>query len=229
MKKSLIKSGIVALGITTVMAIVNYILGTCFKTIIGIKFWGGEYSGTYGFGILLERFYPLTTADDPVKSYTSVGFAPLNFILTVVALFIICFIICFIINKYKKRKQIEGYTSEFCEVAYKPDHNIVFVKWKKFCCNEDYRAPLEYALNIIKEHENCDYVADTRTGFENIPEDTQWVADYFMPKAVEYGCKCIYFIIDENNSLKEELEGQASDSSDIIAFKYIYSLDEVKE
>ena len=120
------------------------------------------------------------------------------------------------------------YTSEFCEVAYKPDYNVVFVKWKKFCCNEDYRVPLEYALNIIKEHENCDYVADTRSGFENIPEDTQWVADYFMPKAVEYGCKCIYFIIDENNSLKEELEGQASDSSDIIAFQYIYSLDEVE-
>ncbi len=228
MKKSIIKSGIIALGITTVMAIVNYILGICFNTIIGIKFWGGEYSCTYGFGILLERFYPLTTADDPVKSYTSVGFAPLNFLLTVVALFIICFIICFIIDKCKKRKQIEGYTSEFCEVAYEPDYNVVFVKWKKFCCNEAYRAPLEYALNIIKEHDNCDYVADTRSGFENMPEDTRWVADYFMPKAAEYGCKCIYFIIDENNSLKEELEGQASDSSGIIAFKYIYSLDEVR-
>ena len=62
-------------------------------------------------------------------------------------------------------------------------------------------------------------------GFENITEDTQWMADHFMPMAVEYGCKCIYFIIDENNSLKEELEGQASDSSDKIEFRYIYSLD----
>lgn len=48
-----------------------------------------------------------------------------------------------------------------------------------------------------------------------------------MPKAVEHGCKCIYFIIDKNNSLKEELEGQALDSSDIIEFKYIYQLDEI--
>ena len=48
-----------------------------------------------------------------------------------------------------------------------------------------------------------------------------------MPTAVEYGCKCIYFIIDENNSLKEELEGQASDSSDKIEFRYIYSLEEI--
>ena len=49
-----------------------------------------------------------------------------------------------------------------------------------------------------------------------------------MHTAVEYGCKCIYFIIDENNFLKEELEGQARDSSDKIEFRYIYSLEEIQ-
>ena len=38
-----------------------------------------------------------------------------------------------------------------------------------------------------------------------------------------------YFIIDENNSLKEELEGQESDSSDKIEFRYIYSLEEIEK
>ena len=118
------------------------------------------------------------------------------------------------------------YLSEYCDVKYEENYNVVLVKWKKFCCKDDYRKPLEYALSIIKKYK-CDYVADTRTGFENIPEDTKWVADCFIPKAVEYGCKCIYFIIDENNSLKEELEGQASDSSDLIEFRYIYSLEEI--
>ena len=37
-----------------------------------------------------------------------------------------------------------------------------------------------------------------------------------------------YFIIDKNNSLKEELEGQEKDSSDKIKFKYIYSLEEIE-
>ncbi len=118
------------------------------------------------------------------------------------------------------------YNSQYCEVEYKSEYNVVFVKWKEFCSYDDYRKPLEYALQIIKEH-SCNYVADTRNGFENIEEDTKWVADYFMPKAAEYGCKCIYFIIDENNSLKEELEGQENNSSDIIQFKYIYNLNEV--
>ena len=90
------------------------------------------------------------------------------------------------------------YISEYCEVDYEEKYNVVLVKWKKFCCNQDYRKPLEYALDIIREHENCDYVADTRSGFEN-------------------------------NSLKEELEGQANDSSDKIEFRYIYSLEEIEK
>ena len=116
--------------------------------------------------------------------------------------------------------------SEFCDVKYEEKHNVVFVEWKKFCCREDYRKPLEYALDIIKNHKGCNYVADTRNGFENIPEDTEWVAQYFMPKAKEYGCKIIYFIIDKGNSLKEELEGQAADSKELLEFKYVYGLEE---
>ena len=85
------------------------------------------------------------------------------------------------------------YNSEYSEVNYEDKYNVVLVKWKKFCCNQEYRKPLEYALDIIKQHENCNYVADTRNGFENIPDDTRWVADYFMPTAAEYGCKYIYF------------------------------------
>ena len=48
-----------------------------------------------------------------------------------------------------------------------------------------------------------------------------------MPKAKEYGCKIIYCIIDTNNSLKEELEGQENDSSEHLEFSYIYGVDEV--
>lgn len=118
------------------------------------------------------------------------------------------------------------YLSEYCDVNYNETYNIVFVKWKKFCCMEDYRKPLEFALDIIKQYK-CDYVADTRDGFENIPEDTKWVVDYFMPKAAEYGCRVIYFIIDENNTLKDELEGQQKDSQSLMQFKYIYDICEV--
>lgn len=118
------------------------------------------------------------------------------------------------------------FSSEYCDVYYEEGYNIAFVKWKKFCFNDDYRKPLGYALEIIKQH-RCNYAADTRTGFENTPEDTKWVADYFMPQAHKYGCQCIYFIIDENNPLKEELEGQEKASDSLMRFKYIFGLEDI--
>ena len=131
-----------------------------------------------------------------------------------------------------KRRYFKYYFNDKLEpdylISYDENYNVVFVKWKKFCCKDDYRKPLEYALEVIKKYK-CNYVADTRDGFEDNPLDTKWVADYFMPKAAEYGCKCIYFIIDDNNSLKEELEGQEKDSENLIKFRYIYDIKEIAD
>ncbi len=119
------------------------------------------------------------------------------------------------------------FKSKFCEVSYNEEYNVVFVKWKKFCMLEDYREPLRYALQIIASHDGCNYVADTRDGFENDPQDTKWVAEYFIPQAVENGSKYIFFIIDKENRLEDELKQQEDDSYDKISFKYIYDLSEI--
>ena len=119
------------------------------------------------------------------------------------------------------------YLSEYSDVFYLEDKNVVLVHWKKYCELEQYRKPLEAALQTIREHSGCNYVADTRDGFEDNPLDTKWVAEYFMPKAKEYGCRVIFFIIDRDNSLKEGLEGQEKDSASLLEFRYIYGIEEV--
>ena len=120
------------------------------------------------------------------------------------------------------------YSSEFSDVTYLEDLNVVFVKWKKFCCQDDYRSPLLYAIDIMKNHANCHYVADTRDGFENEDEDTQWVFDVFLPQTALTTCKAIFYIIYNDNNPKEELEGQASELKKHFTVHYCFGLDEVK-
>ena len=120
------------------------------------------------------------------------------------------------------------YKSEFCDVEYNEKLNIVFVTWKKFCRHDDYRNPLLHALEIMREHDGCQYVADTRTGFEDDPADTQWIFDVFLPEAAKTSCKMIIFIIDKDNSLKEELEGQAVELKKLFDVYYCFGLDEVE-
>ena len=79
----------------------------------------------------------------------------------------------------------EVYLSIYCDVFYVADKNVVLVHWKKYCELEQYREPLMKALQVINAHSGCNYVADTRDGFEDNPLDTKWVAEYFMPKAKE--------------------------------------------
>ena len=121
------------------------------------------------------------------------------------------------------------YRSKYCDVKYDESNNIVFVKWKKFCLGEDYRAPLRYALDIMKAHDDCHYVADTRDGFEDDPEDTKWLFDHFIPEGYAAGCRYIIFIIDQNNSLKEELEGQSAELSKFFTVKACRGMDEAAE
>lgn len=118
------------------------------------------------------------------------------------------------------------YESKYADVYYVSNKNVVLVVWKSYCELDEYRKPLLLALDVIKKHK-CNYCADTRNGFVDNPLDTIWVKDYFMVKAKEYGCKIIYFIIDKNNSLKEELEGQENDSNNLLEFKYIYDIKEI--
>ena len=120
------------------------------------------------------------------------------------------------------------YRSEFCDVSYKKELHIAFVEWKKFCHGDDYRAPLRYAIEIMKNHSGCNYCADTRNGFENEDDDTKWVFDVFLPKVAETSCKKFFFIIDNENSLKDELEGQSAELGKQFDVHYCFGLDDIK-
>lgn len=76
------------------------------------------------------------------------------------------------------------YESEYCNVSYIEEKNLVFVEWKKYCEFDTYRKPLMIALQVIKEYK-CDYVADTRNGFEDNPEDT-WAKNCRMITSALY-------------------------------------------
>ena len=121
------------------------------------------------------------------------------------------------------------YQSEFCEVSYNEELNLAFVIWKKFCRGNDYTDPLCYALALMKDHSGCNYCADTRNGFENEEADTQWVFDVFLPQAAETSCKKIFFITDDNNTLKEELEGQSTELGKQFDVHYCFGLECVKK
>ncbi len=98
------------------------------------------------------------------------------------------------------------FDSKFCNVKYMQGDNIVFLTWKKFCSHDDYRKPATFAVNLLKEHENSNFICDARNGFEDDKDDVEWGFSTYLPSMAETDCKVVVFIMNEVNEIEEEMD-----------------------
>ncbi|MDF2804705.1 MAG: hypothetical protein K0S61_4610 [Anaerocolumna sp.] len=96
--------------------------------------------------------------------------------------------------------------SEYCNVKYIIEDNIVLISWKKFCCYEDYRNPTTYALELLRKYSNSNLVVDARNGFEDEKEDIEWGFSILLPAMADTDCKKVIFIMNEVNEIEEEID-----------------------
>jgi len=100
----------------------------------------------------------------------------------------------------------DEFDSEFCNVKYVKDANIVFLSWKKFCCFDNYRTPTTFALDLLKSFKNSNFVIDARNGFEDKKEDVDWGFSFLLPSIAKTDCKIVIFIMNEVNEIEEEMD-----------------------
>jgi len=106
------------------------------------------------------------------------------------------------------RKMFEKneFDSEFSNVIYMAEDNIVLLTWKKFCCYNDYRNPTTFALDLLKKHSNSNFVVDARNGFEDEKDDVKWGFSVLLPAMSNTDCKIVAFIMNEVNQIEEEMD-----------------------
>lgn len=98
------------------------------------------------------------------------------------------------------------FDSEFCNVTYIEKDNIVFLTWKKFCCFADYRTPTTFALELLKQYPNSNFVFDARNGFEDDKADVEWGFSFLLPEMAKTDCKYVVFIMNEVKEIEEEMD-----------------------
>jgi hypothetical protein len=98
------------------------------------------------------------------------------------------------------------FDSEFSNVKYIVEDNIVFLTWKKFCCDSDYRNPTTFALELLKKYADSNFVVDARNGFEDKKEDVEWGFSVLIPAMSNTACKKVVFIMNQVNEIEEEID-----------------------
>ena len=98
------------------------------------------------------------------------------------------------------------FDSEFCNVKYLEEEKIVLLIWKKFCCLDDYRKPTIFALELMKQNRNINFVIDARNGFEDIKADVEWGFSFLLPEISKTDCNYVVFIMNKINEIEEEMD-----------------------
>ena len=104
MKKLLIKSTIAAFAIEIIGAAVNlisYSINGSFP--LAKQLSGGEWMGWIGFGMLLNRTFPMSSQDHPVSGSTWISFDPGSLVMTLLGGFVISFLFFGIIRLARKK------------------------------------------------------------------------------------------------------------------------------
>ena len=111
MKKALAKcntfvlAAIIAALILLVFMAINGLLYSLAGFIIGLSRWGGEINVTYGPGMILEHYYPLTA--EPVSDSTSLIFSPALAIFSYLIFFVISIFIARSVKEKAEWSQIK--------------------------------------------------------------------------------------------------------------------------
>ena len=96
--------------------------------------------------------------------------------------------------------------SDYASVTYMEKDQVVLLTWKKEAHFDDYREPTSFALTLLQEYENSNFVVDARNGFEDTKEDVEWGFTCLLPEMAKTGCKSVGFIMNEVNDIEDEMD-----------------------
>lgn len=98
------------------------------------------------------------------------------------------------------------FDSEFSNVKYMAEDNLVLLTWKKFCCYDDYRKPATFALELLGKFAQSNLVVDARNGFEDEKADVEWGFSFLLPAMAKTDCENFIMIMNEVNEIETEMD-----------------------
>lgn len=110
MKKIILRSVIISAIITAAVNLAGFLTNlftykTMRKMFLCRQLSGGEWMGWQGFGLMMEKTFPMSSIDDPVTGSTWLSFDPLNLLPTLIGVFLLVFVVSFIISIISARKK----------------------------------------------------------------------------------------------------------------------------
>ena len=100
---------------------------------------------------------------------------------------------------------MKEFISEYANVRWIEENQVVFLEWKKPAYLENYRQPTEYALELLRTNPGSNFIIDARNGFEDDVRDVEWGFQYLLPEMSKTSCRIVCFIMNQINDIEAEM------------------------
>lgn len=106
----------------------------------------------------------------------------------------------------------------YLTITYDADTASVIMQWKSFATSEEFRHGLNQGLQLIKEKNASNWLADLRKMEAIDPEDEQWSNEDWFPRALQAGISRMAIVPSEDifNSIAVENIMNAVTGTDLV-------------
>ena len=74
------------------------------------------------------------------------------------------------------------FDKDFLTISFDPQHKLVYLKWKGYASSENFREGLNYALDIVKDHNAENWLGNLKLMEAIHPLDEEWAIQNWFPQ-----------------------------------------------
>jgi hypothetical protein len=99
----------------------------------------------------------------------------------------------------------------YLSIRWRSVPQILYAEWKGYATSAEFRAALLKGVQAIREHHVVGYVSDARKATVFVAEDTHWVSEVWLPRALKAGLKRMAMVTAEQGLGKAIIEDVANE------------------
>jgi len=81
------------------------------------------------------------------------------------------------------------FDKSFLTIFHKPEEKLIHLKWKGFATSDQYRESLNFALEVVKEHQVENWLGNLKLMEIILPNDEDWATEIWYPLIAETSLK----------------------------------------
>lgn len=111
-------------------------------------------------------------------------------------------------------------------IQFDPSHNWVIMKWEGYISSAEFREGTELMLNLLIKNNAHKVLADIEHMLLIDKEDQEWLINYFLPRAIQFGFKAIALVKPVSTFNLAAIESISSYVNDNINVNLFSNIDE---